>query len=567
MGSDSTGLSRRSFLNTTAVGVGAAAVAGPVLAACGSSSSSTGGVSSKTGLAAALPDYIPSSSGPTPELPSVQGLNSAATDPAYLSYPTNLVKTVTAVPGSGGTYSAVTPLWGSIPAANNAYYQAVNKALGAGITLSPSNGNLYAQTVPTLVAGNKLPDWLQIPNWWSQNLNVGELAVTKFADLTDHLSGSNIKKYPNLAAIPTGGWEAASWNDRLYGIPSFTSQATFAGALFYRRDILDGRGINVADVKTADDLYALGKELTAPSANVWAFDVLWLMIQQIFNVPGTTNDVMVKDGKVVSAFDSPEMEAALAFAYKLAKSGYVHPQGLANDTSDANNRFYGGKVLITAGGTGAWNAADAVQGQAANPKYRRGAFPLFASDGSTPTIALGNSATIISYLNKSLSKNQIEECLAIANYLAAPYGSYEYTLINFGVEGTDWTMGSTGPTYTTQGTKESNQDTYQFLAGPRSVTTNPGYNTVTQDFRAWAVDAVQHAYKPAFYNMNVNTPSRFSSVTTATELNDIINEVTFGTKTVSDFKAAAASWKSGGGNQLIDWWQKNVYDKFGDNAS
>jgi putative aldouronate transport system substrate-binding protein len=550
MGTDSTGLSRRSFLSTTAVGAGAAAVAGPLLAACSSGTSSTGGVSSKTGLAAALPDYVPSSSAPTPELPSVQGLNGAATDPGYLSYPTNLVKTVTSTPGSGGSYSAITPLWGSIPAANNSYYQAINNALGASVAISPSNGNLYAQTVPTLVAGNRLPDWLQIPNWWSQNLNVGELAVTKFADLTDYLSGSNVRKYPNLAAIPSGGWEAASWND-----------------LFYRKDILDSKGINVADVKTADDLYALGKELTATSANVWAFDVLWLMIQQIFNVPGTTNDVMVKGGKVVSAFDSPEMEEALAFAYKLAKSGYVHPQGLANDTSDANNRFYGGKVLITAGGTGAWNAADAVQGQAANPKYRRGAFPLFSHDGSTPTIALGNSATIISYLNKSLSKNQIEECLALANYLAAPYGSYEYTLINFGVEGTDWTMGATGPTYTTQGTKESNQDTYQFLAGPRSVTTNPGYNSVTQDFRTWAVDAAQHAYKPAFYNMNVNTPSRFSSVTTATELNDVINEVTFGTKTVSDFKTAAANWKSGGGNQLIDWWQKNVYDKYGDNAS
>ncbi|WP_051450836.1 ABC transporter substrate-binding protein [Actinospica robiniae] len=554
------GLSRRSLLRNSALGAGAAAVGVPLLAACGSSASASGGVSSK-GLKTSLPDYVPLAAGTKPDIPSVTGVNGALTDPGYLNYPTNLVKTVSQVPGSGGSYSAITPLWGSIPTAGNAYYQAIDKALGAHLAVNPANGNTYNNTIPTLVAGNKLPDWIQLPSWWNASLNVGELAAGKFADLTSHLSGSNIRKYPNLAAIPSGGWEAGAWEGKLYGIPSFVTGQAFAGALYFRKDVFDAKGIDPADVKSADDLYQLGAELTAPKANVWAFDVLWLMIQQIYKVP--SGGFFVQDGKVHSGFESPQMIPALEFAYKLAKSGYVHPDALANDTSNATQRFYSGKELVQPGGTGGWNVMDAQSGRAANPAYVRGAFPLFASDGSTPTIALGPSTSEISYLNKNLSSSQIEECLRIADYLAAPFGSYEYTLINYGVEGADWSMGAAGPTYTATGQKEANEQTYQFLASPQSVVSNPGYSSITQAYCAWSAAAVKQAYKPTFWNMNVTVPSRYSSVSTAQEVNDIITQVTCGTKAVGDFQAALKTWKSSGGDAMVAWYQTNVYDIYG----
>jgi putative aldouronate transport system substrate-binding protein len=559
---DSAALSRRSFFGAAAAGVGLAVGAPAFLAACGGGSAAQGGANSGD-LSAVLPKYAAGSGGPAPDLPSVTGKATASTDPGFLTYPTDLVKTVPAVPGAGGSYKAITPIWGPLPKPGNSYYQAVNRALGASLTMAPADGNSYAQTVPTLVAGNKLPDWIQIPTWWNANINVGGLAVNRFADLTDHLAGDKIGKYPHLAAIPTGGWQAGAWQNRLYGIPSFTSQANFSAALFYRQDLLAAKGIRPDSVTSADSLLALGKELTSATANVWAFDVLWLSIQQMFKVPPLSTIVSVRDGKAVSGFDSPELEAALAFAYKLAKSGYVHPEALAGNDADGKQRFYSGKVVITSDGTGAWNAQDALAGLAANPKYRRGAFTVFSADGSQPSIALANSATIVSYLNKKLSPAQIDECLAIANYLAAPYGSAEYTLINYGVEGEHWTMEKAGPTRTTQGTKDANQNTYQFLASYRNVVTNPGYDSVTQDAHAWAADAVQHAYKPAFWNLNVNTPAQFSSISTGTQVNDVIKQVTYGKKTVAEFKAAAATWKTSGGQRLVDWYQKEVVDKYG----
>jgi putative aldouronate transport system substrate-binding protein len=320
MASDGTGLSRRNFLGTAFTAVGAAALSPWLVTACSSSGSGAAGHANPADLSSVLPRFVPDTGGPEPDLPSVTGAAGAATDPGFLKYPTDLVRTVSKVPGSGGSYTAITPLWGSIPAPGNSYYRAVNAALGAQLTVQPANGNNYAQTVPTLVAGNKLPDWLQIPTWWNANINVGELVVAKFADLTGHLAGDAVKKYPHLAAIPSGGWQAGAWQNRLYGIPSFTTQANFAAALFYRKDVFQAKGIDPASVNSADTLFALGKELTSTSANVWAFDMLWLMLQQIFKVPPLANIVTVVDGKATSAFETPQLAAALDFAYKVARS-------------------------------------------------------------------------------------------------------------------------------------------------------------------------------------------------------------------------------------------------------
>jgi putative aldouronate transport system substrate-binding protein len=559
MRTDHTGLSRRGFLRVSALGLGATAFATPLLAACGDGGSAEGGVS-KSGLASVLPDHVPLTGGVKPDIPSVTGANGAATEPGYLTYPAHPVTTAGGTPGSGGSYSAITPLWGAIPPAGNAYYKALNKALGANIEVNPANGNTYATTVPTLVAGDKLPDWIQIPSQWNTNFNVGALAATRFADLTPYLSGANIRKYPNLAAIATGGWEAGAWEGKLYGLPSFTQGDAFHSALFYRKDVFEAKGIDPDDVKSADDLYHLGAELSAPKSNVWAFDVLWLMIQQMFGAP---TGFYVDNGKLVHAFESPQTEAALEFAYKLAKSGYVHPSALANDTSNRTQRFYSGNELVTADGPGQWSVSDARQGLAANPKFQRGAFKLFSSDGSTPTIELGPSTGIVSYLNKRLSPKQIEECLRIANYLAAPFGSTEYQLINFGVEGVHWTASDDGPAYTDIGQRDCSQPTYQFLCAPESHVNSPGFKDVTQGYCAWVANAVKYARKPVFWNINATVPTRFSSVSTAQQVNDTITQVTCGTKTVADFKDAVKTWKAGGGDAMVDWYQKNVLDKYG----
>ncbi|MGN5382269.1 hypothetical protein ACQ4WX_49355 [Streptomyces lasalocidi] len=164
-----------------------------------------------------------------PDIASVAGSDGAVTDPAFLHYPSDQITTVSGTPGKGGSYSAVTPLWGTVPTPGNSFYRAMNKALGVELTVRPADGNHYDTIVPTMTAARRLPDWIQLPSWWSSNFNVGELAGTQLTDLTPYLSGDRIKKYPNLAALPTGAWQAGTWGDKLYGIPCSASRFVVAG--------------------------------------------------------------------------------------------------------------------------------------------------------------------------------------------------------------------------------------------------------------------------------------------------------------------------------------------------
>lgn len=555
----STEMNRRSFVTGAAAVAGAAALS-PLLTGCGGGGSSRGGTNTKKGMAAALPAYVPRTV-VKPDIPSSSGAAGAVTDAGYLRYPDHATRSVAGVPGSGGSYTAVTPLWAAIPPADNSFYRAMDKALGATLTMKPANGNTYDTAITTLTAARKLPDWVQFPAWWNPNFKVGELVGTQLADLTPYLAGDKIKKYPNLAAQPTGAWQAGIWEDKLYGIPSFATGFGLAGQYFYRGDIFEAKGIDADEVASIDDFYALGKELTSPKHNVWAFDDVWAYIHQMFDF---AQKFTVTDGKLVHKYEQPQFIEALNWCHKLAKSGYMHPDALAGNNNDAKTRFYAGKVLITADGTGAWNEADAQSGTAADKHFRRASFKPFSADGKAkPRLFLNASAGYYSYLNIKLKPHQIEECLRIADYLAAPYGSVEYTLVNFGVEGTDWTRGPNGPSSTKTGQSDVQAQTFPFLATPVEIVSNPDFPQITKDRCAWNAEAAKYAYKPVFWNMNITVPKRYATADAAQAVEDTIKDVYHGIKPVSAFQDAVSTWKHSGGDRLVAWYQKEVMDKVG----
>ncbi|MFE9425592.1 ABC transporter substrate-binding protein [Kitasatospora sp. NPDC006697] len=552
-------LNRRRFLTTSASLAGAAAMA-PLLTACGDGSAHKTGANTATGLKAALPAFVPSTALKA-DIPSVEGAAGAATDPGFLSYPASPLSTVSGTPGRGGSYTAVTPLWGTVPQPGNSFYQAMNKALGTNFTMKPADGNNYDTILPTMTAAKKLPDWVQLPSWWNSNFNTGELVGSQLADLTPYLSGDNIRKYPNLAALPTGAWQVGVWNDKLYGIPCFPTRFAVAGMLSFRQDVFQSRGITADQVRSADDLMNLGKELTDAKRGVWAFDDMWTYLYTSFGAPLTWK---VDSGKLVHLFETQELLESLDWCYRAATAGYVHPDALAGDNANGTTRFYGGKELITGAGTGVWTLSDYQSGVAANPDYRRGAFDFFAADGKgTPLVYMGAAASMISYLNANLKPAQIEELLAVADYLAAPYGSAEYTMVNFGVEGTHYNRVNGVPTFTDEGKKDVQAQTFPFLCSTSSVISNPGSDVVTKDYTAWQAANVKYMVKPPFWAMNYSMPQEIASAQAAQAVNDTIKDCYHGKKKVSDVQDAVATWRSGQGAKLKRWMTDNVLDKYG----
>jgi putative aldouronate transport system substrate-binding protein len=550
---------RRHFL--ALMGLGAAAVAGgSALAGCTTGGAGGGGGTSADEYSKVLPRYIPSTAVQA-DIPATIGANGAVSDPVFLSYPRNPVSTVSGVPGKGGTYTAMTPLWGSVPpSSGNPYYEAVNAALGTTMNMQPADGNTYAEKLPPLFAADRIPDWIQMAPWMTGSLNFAKAVGEKFVDLSPYLAGSAVEAYPNLANIASGAWAAGVWNGKLYGIPVWSSGAGIAGTYFYRKDILDELGINPDDIKGPRELTELGRELTDAQGGRWAFDDMFggggAYAAQLFKFAHEWD--LDSSGKLIHKYETEGMLEALDWHNKLVKEGLVHPDAIAGNT-ETNQRLYSGKIVCHAGGTGAWNGDDAKAGTAANPSYNRQAFKLMSVSG-TPEVQLTSGAGWFSYLNKKLSEDQVKECLAIANYLAAPYGSKEWLVVNFGTEGDLYEMTDGNPVLTEQGSKYV-ATTYQFLAGPPAIVTpGGGFVQVAKDYGAWQAQMVQHAVKRVFFGMNIADPPQYSSIDQP--MVDVITDVRFGRKTIQDYKDALETWRSAGGNALRDY-RKGVMDEFG----
>jgi putative aldouronate transport system substrate-binding protein len=540
-------MSRRGFLTAAASTVGAVA-AQPLIAACGSGGApATTGAASTSLLQRILPHYAPSSL-VKPDYPSIDG-----SSPAYLAYPSKLVRTVADTPGSGGSYTAITPLWGTIPAGNNPFDQSVNSALGATVSVSPANGNNYSTILPQLFSGNKLPDWIQVPTFWAPPLNFGQGAADRLADLTPYLAGGKISQYPNLAAVFSSGWQAGIWDDKLYGFPSFPATFNVGYQLYYRADILDKLGIGTPAVKSMNDLFDLAKEINDPKAKRWALGDLWGYLFQPYNYAAWMLD---DKGNLITEYESENIIEAMNWMAKAIKAGLVHPDQVAGNYGNGVTEFYSGQMVIVADGMGAWNAADAQKGQAANKDYTRASFDFFTATGrGTPQVPLQAATAWTSYLSKGLSAKQIEECLRLANYFAAPFGSVEYNLLNYGVEGVDYTMASTGPQLTASGTKYAGSivTTYNFLVSPNNTTYNAGYPAVTRAVASWGQRNASRGYQPLFYELNVTVPNSLSSANAFTPFNPttgIMYEVARGRATIADYQSTVATWKRNGGDKL-----------------
>ncbi|MGW1548308.1 extracellular solute-binding protein [Streptomyces sp. NPDC002346] len=545
----STAPSRRSFLASSAVAAVAVAGGVPLLAACGggSGSGSKDGTTTGKALKKVLPDYIPSNLVQS-DVASVNG-----SSPGFTKLPDPLVASVKSVPGKGSAFRIMTPLWGTVPKKNNPYYTAVNKAVGATLNFDPQDGNTYQDKIGAVLAGSDIPDVVTIPGWNMQG-QIRNAIVAKFADLSPYLAGDAIKKYPNLANIPTGAWQYSVFGGKLRGLPM--PSPILGNAIFYRKDLVGSGAVPAS----ADDLLAFGKEYTDAKKKVWAFDDLWTCIQKIFGLlPDAPHYWKLENGKLVHKIETQEYREALAFARKLHEGGYVHPDAEAGKDADSKIRFTGGRVLMYNDGTGGWKGMVTEQATA-NPKFDMQALDFFNHYGGKPVLWQDDPAGIFTFLSKKLPKAKIEEILAVADFAAAPYGTKEFMLTNYGVQDTHYTIKDGVPTFTPQGIQEAQPSTFMFLASPPHTVAFPDEPQLVKDYAGWMARQAPNVKKPLFFGMQIVEPQRYASL--YTPFDDLQKDIRRGRKKVSDVDAAVTTWKNSGGDKLRDWYQ-DILDKNG----
>ncbi|HET6320388.1 MAG TPA: extracellular solute-binding protein, partial [Chloroflexota bacterium] len=279
-------MSRRKFIEWASRGAAAGAIGVPLLlqAACtsaapaptapaaakptagGGATGATSGTGGPNLGGVKLPTYVPFT-GLKPDLAG----NEKGLDPAFFKFPADLVKSVPQPPGDGSSISAITYLTLAAPPAmaQNAAWQAVNKAINATLNMEMVQASDYATKVNVVIAGNELPDYIYNP---TTTVPVGvisglpALLKAKCADLTPYLSGDAVKDYPNLAHYTSPTWRIGVVDGKIYGIPS--ARPPIGGVLMYRQDLFEKAGIQVDKApKDADDFKRMLVALTKPTEN------------------------------------------------------------------------------------------------------------------------------------------------------------------------------------------------------------------------------------------------------------------------------------------------------------
>ena len=535
-------VNRRSFLGLMG-GVAVAASIPAALTAC-SSEEATAQITSSSDLGAnisnLIPNYYPIDL-LTPDISSVNG-----STPGFTSLPATFARSVASTPGKGGTYTAMSPAWWTVPPSlpGNSYYAAVNKELGATVNFQVNDGNTYGDKIQTVLASPKdVPDWVVIPGW---NLppRFGQAAENLFTDLSEYLAGDKVKKYPNLANLPTDAWKFSVFNGGLYGLPYPGTQLN--DALFFRADLFEEMGLQ--QPTSAAEYLEVAKEATDESKGRWGSEDIWTGAKIMHGVVPKWKEV---DGKLQNALESDEYRAALEWTAKLFASGAVHPDAVAGNSQMGKARFESGATLMTGDGLGGWHEALA-RVLPTNPKFRMQAMEYFAPDGGKPVLFKASPASIFSFIKKNEDPAKIEEILALADYLAAPFGTVENQLITNGVEGVHYDLDAQNVPQATDKGRTEVTSTYAFLVSPpisNSLVQYTGYVKERSDWEARQAPNVQEAL---FFGMQIQEDTKFASL--GKPFDDLSKDIIRGRKSMADLDSALATWKKSGGDELRDFY-------------
>jgi putative aldouronate transport system substrate-binding protein len=544
---------RRTFLSLLGAGA-AATLGGGLLGGCAETKKAAqGSAEQKSGLTAILPKHQQYAA----IKPDIAGVNGAP--PGYLKYPTQLVKAVPTVRGKGTELTVMSPLWGAPPGSGNAYHAAIAARTGTPLKWNVQDGNTYDTKLTAILGAGDVPDVLVIPGWHlTPGLpRINEAIGNLFADLTPMLKGDISGRWPLLANIPTSAWQLCVWGGQIKAIP-FVGDP-FTNYFLYRRDVFQQLG--VAPPKNADELLQLGRAVTDPGKGRWAFNNLWQegggALAALFRVPGRRNWIKDPSGKLVYNLETPEYEAAVAFARKLFDAKVVHP-GAADRSQNFKQLFESGKTVITSDGFGGIKEAYARQARS-NPAFRMEPLPPFAHDGGTPMIRGGDPVALYTFVNKKLPPEKIEEFLNVADWCSAPFGTEENMLVSYGVEGTHYQRDASGmPTYTEQGQKDAGVPTYVFLGGPPKVVSESQYPDYVQTMTSWFNTAIQYLDKDLFAGIRVEEPAQLQQA--GQPVIDKVNDIIFGRRPVSDLEQIRKEWRSAGGDAGRAFFEKVVKD-------
>jgi putative aldouronate transport system substrate-binding protein len=528
----------------------AAAVGGPLAAACtqvAPPSVSVQRASAPTPAArVSLPTHSPIEVA-KPDLPATD----SGLDAAYFAFPRNLVKSVTQPPASGGDINVFTLLQiqPPPPVDQNPAWQAVNKDVNANLKMVMASNPDYPAKLATTMAGNDLPDLLYLLSAVSVQ-NIPQFLSGSYTDITQHVGGDAIKDYPNLAALPTIAWKQTVYNNAIFGVP--VSRPFFQQIWYVNQDRLDA--IGGKQPTNADEFKRMLVALTRPQDGQYgtaappgnAYGLVSTPQLAMFRAPN--NWSVDASGKFTKDIETEEYRAALGFVRDLYASGVYHPDSPNYNGTSVKQNFIAGKyALITTG----WFS---YQGEfwdpwlRLNPPWHVRTLHPFAADGGKAIWHQYQAYFGMTAIKKS-STDRTRELLRVLNYMAAPFGSQEALLLEYGVNGTDFNFDERGsPIPTPQGVADT-AVSWRYLTMRPQVLFDP--NDANFARVAYADEQTMVPVMIPDPSIGLYSPTNGAKGNVLLQgYSDAFAEIVVGRSQLSAFDQVVADWRTNGGNQM-----------------
>ncbi|WP_329134778.1 extracellular solute-binding protein [Streptomyces sp. NBC_01476] len=527
--------SRRTLLRSIAAG-GAALAAPTLLTAC----STSGGGHSVSNAGKSLtpwPAYLPFA-GPAPDLPgTADGIQ-----PGYLKYPQQLADAVHEKPGSGQTIKVMTITYGTPPGSpgQNKFWAAINEALGVTLEYTVVPDSDYMTKMATMMAGNDLPDVINFGGGHTLPREA-EFVAAKCADLSSYISGDAIKAYPNLANLPAYVWQdMGRIRGRLYGVP--VQRSAPGNCLWINNDVFTASGMK--DGWSADDFLAVAKAATHGKKYGLGSSAPLLFGHDVHTMAfGAPQEWKVDGGEFVSAYTTDEYRAGLEYMARLRQAGLFEPNVLGTSTVDCKTFFYNGTVASMPDGFGALSTSvPSID----NAFVLDAAVPYTPSNGAKPGMQRAKGAWGYTALKKT-TPDRIKLILRVLDYLAAPFGTKEYELNHFGVEGTHFTRNAAGdPIPTKRGLSESNVNfPVKYLCDAPQVLYLPGRPDDVRRNHAWQTKVAPMLVRNPRFGLQSDAQSRVGAAID-TIRTDAIGAVVSGHKPMSAWDDALKKMRGQG---------------------
>lgn len=520
-------VSRRHLIQAGA----ALAVGGPTLAACSGSGGSDPAVND------------PARQVPPPGYQKAGGTNpdiagDADIPDTFLRYPDNPTRSVPSPPGDGRPVTILTQTFAAVTATApaNTVWQQLNEKLGSELQIQQIPQAEYVNKFATSLAGEQLPDMFFV----AEQPDMPQMIEATCLDLSEHLSGDAVKKYPNLAAIPTAAWEAGRFNGKLYGLPS-PRGAMSSGILYRREDLLAQKGVE-ANWSSFQEFFDLASQVNDPRGGRWATTIV--PVQYIKNMLGIPNFWKWSGSSMESWWTAPQAEEALSAARKWSEAGLHHPDAFS--APNQKTWFTTDKAYFNPDSFTAWAQ---YMGSAKGDFDIDGCrIPAFDGNG-TGRMWMSFPSFGRSAINKTAA-DRVETLLGVANYLAAPFGTQEYLDVKYGKAGADYEMKDGSPSAVGQGAANRELGV-KYLVDAAQVNFLPGREDSARKLdtliRSLVPDALRndavYLQSKAFSDNFEGDQKKFKALE-----DDIVQ----GRKPVSEWRPAADAWWKDHGQQMAD---------------